>query len=249
VLPAVFPLFLSRPRAILLSAAANLKENHRAMPSFHRLILFLLQLTALLYLSATAGAQSLTRDDLPQAPVTLQKPVIASYQAPTAGQRTKWALVSTFGPVSLMEGTADAAWGTALNSPKEYGPHWDGFGKRFGMRFTGVAASNSIESGIGAFWGEDPRYFRAPSMPLGSRVKRVFLMTLLAPRRDAHLHPAYARFVAIPAANFLSNTWRVSSDATTNRALKRTAFGFLDRLAGNAFAEFWPDLKRLVFRR
>ena len=58
-----------------------------------------------------------------------------------------------------------------------------------------------------------------------------------------------ARFVAIPGNNFLSNTWRERSEADTNHALERTALGFLGRMAGNTFEEFWPDVKQKIFHR
>jgi len=74
-------------------------------------------------------------------------------------------------------------------------------------------------------------------------------MAVVAPRRDGHLEPAYARFIAYPASNFLSNTWRVSSEATTNQALARTGYAFLGKIGSNAFSEFWPSVRRAVFRR
>jgi hypothetical protein len=29
----------------------------------------------------------------------------------------------------------------------------------------------------------------------------------------------------------------------------RTAYGFLGKVAGNAWSEFWPDVKRKVFKK
>jgi hypothetical protein len=49
--------------------------------------------------------------------------------------------------------------------------------------------------------------------------------------------------------SFLSNTWRVHSEANTQDALLRVSEGFAGRLAANAFAEFWPDINRHVFRK
>jgi len=68
---------------------------------------------------------------------------------------------STVGPVSLAAGLFSAGFGTAMNRPREYDPHWEGFGKRYGMRLTGIATGNAMEATIGPLWGEDPRYFRA----------------------------------------------------------------------------------------
>jgi hypothetical protein len=71
----------------------------------------------------------------------------------------------------------------------------------------------------------------------------------LARNRSGGTIPAYARLIAIPGNNFLSNTWRVDSEADANHALRRTLAGFLGDMAGNAFAEFWPDVRKAVFRR
>jgi hypothetical protein len=173
----------------------------------------------------------------------------APYYPITGTQRVQWASLQTFGPESLAAGGFSAAWGTAFDQPKEYGPHWSGLARRYGMRFTGVATSNVMEAGLGALWGEDPRYVRVAGRAFKSRLGNVFVMSFAARRRDGRLMPSYARYIAIPGNNFLSNAWRVSSDSTTSAALRRTATGMLGEIASNAWTEFWPDVSRLLFRR
>src|SRR5437667_2412308 len=69
----------------------------------------------------------------------------------------KWFVKSTVGPSSLfLYGPLSAALGTATNSPEEYGPHWAGFGKRYGMRLTGVSTGNAMEASLGANLGGRP---------------------------------------------------------------------------------------------
>ena len=75
------------------------------------------------------------------------------YQPITGQQRFKWFAQSTIGPQSLAAGVFSAAFGTATDSPKEYHGTWEGFGKRYGMRLTGVSTGNAMEAGFGAFWG------------------------------------------------------------------------------------------------
>lgn len=193
-------------------------------------------------LGLQAGAQTSA-----PAPVASPSGNLRDYQAISNRQRFGWALRSTLGPESLVAGAVTAGYGTAIDKPSEYGPHWDGFGKRYGMRLTGVATSNTIESSLGSLWGEDPRYFRAPNQPFKSRLRRVVLTTFTAPGPDGHYRPAYARFVAIPANNFLSNTWRADSESDNRDAALRTLYGFLGRMGSNAFAEFWPDVKQRAF--
>ena len=155
---------------------------------------------------------------------------------------------NTIGPPSLLAGAISAGWGTLLNHPPEYGTHWDGFGKRYGMRLTGVATSNTMEAGLGMLWGEDPRYFRDEGQPFGHRLRHVVKMTFLAESRSGGTMPAYARFVAVSGSNFLSNTWRADKEADTGHALARIGLGFMGRMSKNAFLEFWPDVKERVFR-
>ena len=203
----------------------------------------------------STSAQELQKPDapLPKSEDTPDTLKVISVQAPyeyiTGKQRLQWAVVETFGPESLVAGVWSAGIGTARDNPAEYGPHWEGFAKRYGMRFSGVATSNTMEAGLGALWGEDPRYVRNPLLPFKKRVANVFLYSLMARNRNGQVMPAYARYIAIPGNNFLSNTWRVGSDATTNAALKRTGYGIAADICGNAWYEFWPDVKRKVFNR
>lgn len=161
----------------------------------------------------------------------------------TREERFSWFVGSTVGPQSLAAGVFSAGWSTAFNNPEEYGPHWDGFAKRYGMRLTGIATTNGIEAGLGAAWGEDPRYTRAGDGGVWSRVGHAAKMTVLANRADGSTAPAYARYAGVAGGNFLSNTWRVDSDSSAGSALKRTGFGFAGRMVSNLFKEFWPDLR------
>jgi hypothetical protein len=181
----------------------------------------------------------------PQAKSTSIKP----YHAIMPKQRLSWFLDSTLGPQTLTVGLFSAGFGTARDAPHEYGPHWEGFGKRYAMRLTGVSTGNAMEAGIGAVWGEDPRYFRTYRQPVSGRIRNIVMMTFLAHNCVGALMPAYARYTATAGNNFLSNTWRVDSEANNRAAAVRTLYGFIGLMAKNAFIEFWPDLKGRVFHK
>lgn len=174
---------------------------------------------------------------------------LPSYRPITGEQRLKWFAVSSFGPASLTGGIFSAGFGTLFNQPREYGTHWEGFGDRYGMRLTGVVTNNAIEAGMGALWGEDPRYPRDAEKPFQSRIGHVMKWTFLAKDRNGNTMPAYSRYAATAGNNFLSNTWRETSEADTQHALTRTALGFAARMAANAFQEFWPDVRERLLRR
>jgi hypothetical protein len=167
----------------------------------------------------------------------------------TGKERLNWFVKSTVGPQSLGGGLFSAAIGTARNKPEEYGPHWGGWADRYGMRLTGVSTGNAMEAGLGAIWGEDPRYFQSKDRTVKGRILNSVFKTFEARQRDGSFGPAYARFIATPGNNFLSNTWRADSEATSKDAALRTLWGFLGRMGGNAFQEFWPDVSKHVLHR
>jgi len=192
-------------------------------------------LLSLLFSAWLLGAQPLAEGSRNNTPIT-------------PAERLRWVTVSTIGPSSLIGGVFSAGYGTLINSPSEYGPHWQGFGQRYGMRLTGVATSNVVEAGAGAMWGEDPRYPRASEGAFGRRLGHAVRMTFLAPNENGHVRPAYARYLGITSNNFLSNTWRADSEATGRDASVRVVIGFVGRMGSNVFTEFWPDVSHRLFR-
>ncbi|MGA8767275.1 MAG: hypothetical protein WB559_09665 [Candidatus Acidiferrales bacterium] len=193
-------------------------------------------------------ASSANSNSLPAAANTSARSSEDSYEPITGEQRVWWVFVSTLGPKSLLvAGPFSAGIGTALNHPREYGTKLDGFGLRYGMRLTGISTSNAMEAGLGAIWGEDPRYQREPEKSFGGRMASVVEQGFIAKGRDGNFHPAYARYMAVTGSNFLSNTWRADSEADSSHAMARTGYGFAGRLAANAWTEFWPDIKSHVF--
>ena len=84
----------------------------------------------------------------------------------SAQQRFHWVVKkSTVGPESLTAGLLMAGIAPGRDTPEEYGPHWDGFSKRYGMRLTGIATSGVLEAGFGSLWNEDPDIFVQPESP------------------------------------------------------------------------------------
>lgn len=163
----------------------------------------------------------------------------------TQAGRMQWAALSTAGAPSLAGGAISSALGTAMNNPPEYGPHWDGWGKRQALRLSGAGASNLMEAELGALWGEDPRYHRSTANGFGGRVWHAVKSAFLAYDANGDVRPAYARYAAVPVSNVISNSWRPDSQRTAGNVAARTSLGFLSRVAANTFAEFWPDVRKM----
>ncbi len=159
-------------------------------------------------------------------------------------ERLKWTTISTIGPANLAGGLFSAGYATGVNKPPEYGPHWEGFFKRQGLRLTGSATSNLMEAELGALWGEDPRYRRLGTGPRKNRIWHVIKSSFLAYDRNGDRMPAYARYAAISSSNVISNAWRPDSQRTVGDTTTRIGLGFSGRIIGNAFSEFFPDVMK-----
>ena len=170
-------------------------------------------------------------------------------EAITPSLRVRWLLDGAIGPESLLfVGPLSAAWSTAWNTPEEWGDSWSGFGKRYVEREADVAIANTIEAGLGAIWGEDPRFIPSRKRGIWPRAAFAIKTTLVAPGRDGRLRPAWARYAAKTSKNYIENAWMPPSAHTTQQMLIRTAEGFSGRMLGNLWEEFWPDVRRRLRR-
>jgi len=165
------------------------------------------------------------------------------YVPPTARDRLKWTVDGTIGASSIAAGIFVSSWNTAWNAPPEWGASWSGFGKRFGSREAQMTISNAIEAGVGAAWGEDPRYLRSGRGGIWSRTGYAAKTVFVARRRNGRLGPAWARYLGGIGSNLVANTWLPTSDTTASDNVRRIGSGFLGRFVGNLWTEFWPDVR------
>ena len=201
-------------------------------------------------LPAAARSQDAPHSDgaAPTAPA--QTPTADAYVAITPKERVWWIVDGTVGPKSLfIIGPLAAAWNTAFNTPEEWGRGWSGFGKRYAHREADVAISNSIEAGLGALWGEDPRYIPSARKGIWPRARYALKTSVLAQGRDGRLRPAWARYAGNTVNNVIENSWLPPSQTTATQTALRSGMGIVTRMGGNLWDEFWPDVLRLLRKR
>ena len=168
----------------------------------------------------------------------------------STGQKFRIATASVFDWGAYPFNGALSAIAQARNDPKEWGQGWDAYGKRFGANF----ADNSIGTYMTvavfpSLFREDPRYYQ---MGKGGFWRRSYhaVNRLFVTRTDSGAtHFNYSESIGNAAAAALSNLYHVPSDRTASR--NATTFAFLivyDGLA-NGMKEFWPDIRRKVFRK
>lgn len=189
-----------------------------------------------LLLSSVFGQSRPRMDPVPTLASTIETAgPVANYGPPTVTDRVKWFALTTAGSLSLLAvGPLSSGWGTMLNKPKEYGPHWEGFAERYGVRLTGLSTGNAMEAGLGALWGEDPRYFPSPTHGFGPRVKYVIRSSFVALHRDGD---------SIRRTRALPGTWGTMSYRTGGECRVRTGWGALPCGSCGAWQKTWAGMR------
>jgi hypothetical protein len=208
-------------------------------------------LAAAAFFSLVAPGAAAMQDGDEEASASTPNPALTAqppYVPIDAQGRVDWIVGGTIGARSLGVGVLATAWQTGWNKPEEWGRTWRGAGKRYLAREADVAISNTIEAGLGAIWDEEPRYIAAPPGTVRSRVAHALKTVMLAQRRDGHLAPAWGRYAGNVLNNIIENAWLPPSITTSRQTVIRSANGFLGRIAGNLWEEFWPDIRRRIRR-
>jgi hypothetical protein len=172
------------------------------------------------------------------------------WQPITGTERVENFVQGTYGPNSLfVGGVFSSSFRTLNNNPREWGPGWSGFGRRYGMRLVNNSVNNGVEVALGALWDEDPRYHPlhkgSPGKRIGYALKRTFYNRYGTSRE----HFGAARFAGIVAGSFGQNLWMPDSVNDARHGVRRIAGNYAGSAVGNLFREFTPEIKKIFKRK
>ncbi len=155
---------------------------------------------------------------------------------------------STYEPLALAGFAAYAGFLQEINSPTEWGQGAGAYGKRFGSTLAWSGIHSTLAFGLDTALHQDPRYFRSLRTGFWRRSAHALRGTILTRTDSGSETVSTWRIGSAYGAAFLSNTWYPARLDTVRYGFETgsasLAFGF----AGNLAAEFWPDVKRKVFR-
>ena len=156
---------------------------------------------------------------------------------------------STYSPQSLVGFAAYAGILQADSAPLEWGQGGGAYGKRFASTLAWSGIHSALAFGLDSTLHQDPRYFRSESTGFWRRCGHAVRGTILTRTDKGGETLSTWRIGSAYGAAFLSDAWYPDR---LNTARLGFIFGSanlgLDMFA-NLGAEFWPDIKRKVFRR
>jgi len=179
-------------------------------------------------------------------------PLAALSQAPaplTVGEKFSFHAKSTVGPLALL-GDAVYAGGLQLAAaPDEWRQGAAGFGKRFVSTLGYSSIHNALGFGLDTVLHQDPRYFRAGSGGFWHRAGHAVRGTIFTRTDRGGETLATWQLGSTYGAAFLSNQWYPDRLNTVKLSVIQGTVGVGLEIGGNICAEFWPDIKRKLFRR
>ena len=183
-------------------------------------------------------------------PLLLLPLAAQNFEPLTGEQRLQWFSRSTYGPRSLLiSGPLTSAWRTYNNRPEDWGPHWEGFGKRYSARLLNNSVTNGLEGSFGAAWNEDPRYFPLGQGAIGKRLGSALKQTWMSRYGNGEYHFGAARAIGIVGGAFAQKLWMPES-VTSNRACAiNIGGGYAGQFFSNLLREFSPDLLKKLKRK
>lgn len=137
-------------------------------------------------------------------PTPIDRKAINIYVRPTAAVRRSRYLKSLFGPAALANTVAGAGISTWNNSPREWGPHWDGFGKRVASGFGRRLINNTVLYGLDEAMGVDSHFYRSEKRDLGSRISNAFISTVTTRKSDGRRTAGIPRIAAAYTSNVVA---------------------------------------------
>jgi hypothetical protein len=168
----------------------------------------------------------------------------------TTGQKFRLATAGVFDYAAYPFNGALAGIAQAKNDPKEWGQGWGAYAKRYSASFADNSIGTYMTTAIfPSILHEDPRYYQ---LQKGSFSHRAFYSAsrLFVIRTDSgHTRFNYSESIGNATAAAISNAYHVEGDRTAARNASTFAFLILYDGVSNELKEFWPDIRRKVFRK
>jgi hypothetical protein len=181
-------------------------------------------------------------------PVAIVPERAITAEALTSGDKARLMLKGSFGTYALLNRALMAGYSQWEDHPEEWGQGWDAYGKRFANRVGRMAIRNSMRLGLDIALKTDPRYDRCACSGF-SRVAHAAKRVVIARSDYGGETFATARVVSGVVTPWIAYSWYPDRLNTTERKLMSGTTYLGWRVVNNVVAEFWPDVKRKLFRR
>jgi hypothetical protein len=130
------------------------------------------------------------------------------YSRPNSKTRFNRYAKSIFGPVALGKTVVSAGYSTWRNSPEEWGPTWEGFGRRFASGLGKNAIKQTTIYTLGEAFKLDSGFYRSTKKNTGGRLGDALLSTFVARKPNGTKVFGFPRIAGTYTASVIAaETW------------------------------------------
>lgn len=134
--------------------------------------------------------------------------VSSTYTPPDAKTRQKRYINSLIGWQTLARQVVGAGISTWRNSPEEWHPTWEGFGRRFASNFGKNVIKQSTMFGLDEALKVDSHYYRSQKKDAGSKIANALISPVTARNREGKRVIGVPRLVGTYGASIIAyETW------------------------------------------
>jgi hypothetical protein len=153
-------------------------------------------------------------------------------------------------PIGWAPGLLLAGWSQLFVTDPDYGSDSAAFGKRVGATVLRDSSMRFFsDSLIPTLAHEDPRYFRKAYGGIGERGVYAAERVFVDQRDDGSRGFNFSDTLGHLAGAALTPTYYPARSANGRVVMTTWALSLAGDAGGNIFAEFWPDIRDLVFHR
>lgn len=131
-------------------------------------------------------------------------------------------------------------------------PSWpqgaEGYGRRVGQRFATFTMQDTVEAGLSAAVGYEPRYLRCKCTGAGPRIAHAFKMNFITLDQGGKKVFNWPKFAGAYGAGMISTTW-VKDYKWSAQGIQAGNSQLYFGVVLNVFREFGPEIKRAFKRK
>jgi hypothetical protein len=166
------------------------------------------------------------------------------------GQKFRLFVKGTLDPFQFVTVGIGAGVAQADNDFPEYGQGAAGYGKRYGAGLADAVSGGLFSAFLyPVMLRQDPRYFRSGEGPVTRRMIHALGQEFVCRTDSGTKTFNFSKVLGALTASGISNAYYPPDDRGFGATMNRTGVAMVNGSVGGLLDEFWPDIRRKVFRK
>ncbi len=152
-------------------------------------------------------------------------------------------------PAAVIAPMFSASMDQMTGQPQEWGGGMEGYGRRVASRYGAGLVQGSVQSGMCALLGQEPRYVRSSESTILGRMRHAFLYGFITYNNEGKRRFAIATLGSYYVSSMTAIMWMPERFTVAGDGVREGNRQVIFSGVVNQLQEFWPDIRRIVFRR